>query len=132
MITWRADATLLDMTFYADVNALLGADAATWIVTSTWRDKATQAAGRAAFLADPKHNPRYADPDTSAHCVTPARAVDVTLVVNGQDEWDYADDNWRRLYATILAHPRLHSGISFGDGDHIEQLHWKALAATHD
>lgn len=132
MITWRAREDLLDAAFAADIDAVLTADPATWIVVSTQRDYATQAAGRAAFLADPVHNPRFADPEDSAHCCTPARAVDVTLVVNGKDIWDYHDANWQRLYATILAHPRLHSGISFDDGDHIEQLHWQTLAHAHD
>ena len=125
-ITWRADRALLDPTFGNDIDTVLTADPATWIVICTGRDAAVEAAGYAKWKADP-HQPKYTSPANSAHCCVPARAADVALVVNGKTIWSYDDPNWIRLYAAILAHPRLHSGKSFGDGDHVEQLHWKAL-----
>lgn len=117
----------LDAQFAADITALLAADPGHWVVTCGARDPVVEAAGYAAWLADPT-KPKYTKPELSAHCCVPARAVDVTLVSGSIDDWDYTDASWQRLYAAILAHPRLHSGISFHDGDHIEQLHWMQLA----
>lgn len=126
MITWRADRFMLDSVFADDIDQLLTVDPAMWIVICTGRDAAVEAAGYAKWLAD--HNqPKYTKPSNSAHCCVPARAVDAALVVDQHTIWDTKDANWQRLYAAILAHPRLHSGISFGDGDHIEQLHWQAF-----
>lgn len=128
-VVWRARRDTCDPQFAADIDAELGADPGHWIVTTSDRDRAVEAAGYAAWQAD-HSKPKYTDPDNSAHCCVPARAVDVTLVSGSVDDWDYTDASWQRLYARIRAHPRLHSGILFPvpDGDHIQQVNWKVLA----
>lgn len=127
-VIWKADRALVAEPFATDVDRLLAADPGCWYVTAGARDVATESAGYAAFLADPAHAPRYTDPLHSAHCCTPARAVDVTLVKDAHDDWAYDDPDWRRLVAKVQAHPRLHSLDAIGDTDHIEQVGWHQFA----
>jgi hypothetical protein len=132
----RIDPQRVDAPFLADVIALLVALPDDWVITCGWRDVAVEAAGYAKWIEDPSQ-PKYTNPTNSAHvggnfpdgC---ARAVDVTLVRDGKDVWDYKDAGWRALVAAVLAHPRLHGLDSIGDTDHVEKLHWqrdKSVAA---
>jgi len=134
MTTLKVNGDQIDPGFLSDVVGLLDAyTAATNVrafITEGWRDRARQQALRDAFLADPDHAPRAADPSESAHVGANfpddrARAVDVTLVVDGKDDWGYDHPAWQGLFAAIYAHPRLHSLHAIGDGDHIEKLHWQ-------
>lgn len=120
MIVWRVDRTLLEPEFAADIDALLAADPAHWVVTYGFRTRLEQAALYKKFL---EGGPRAAPPGTSAH--ESGLAVDLTLVVQKTDIWDYHDANWLRLVAAVLAHPRLHSLANIGDTDHIEKVKWR-------
>lgn len=124
---WRADRTQVAEPFATDVTLLLEADEGDWVITCGARDRAVEAAGYAAWLADPTQ-PKYTNPDNSAHCKLPkAQAVDVTLRDGPRDNWDYASEPWRRLVEKVRAHPRLHSLDSIGDTDHIEAVNWREL-----
>lgn len=125
----RIDLSLIDAGFLSDVEGLLSALPDDWYVTCGWRDGAIEKAGHDAWLAD-NTKPKFTDPSNSAHVGAnfpddKARAVDVTLVRDGVDVWDYADPSWRALVAAVQAHPRLHGLDSIGDTDHIEKLHWQ-------
>ena len=128
MVTWKADRSQVAEPFATHVNDLLAADAGDWFITCGARDPAVEAAGYAAWLAD-NTKPKYTDPKNSAHCAVPALAVDLTLVTNGTDNWDYQGPDWRRLVAGVRASPFLHSLDSIGDTDHIEAVHWRQIAA---
>lgn len=131
--TTRVDMTQCPEPFRTDVQDLLSGDPATWVVTEAYRSPEQQAIdwqkGRDAdgIVIDEVAVITNAKSGESPH--NHALAVDVTLVVDGKDVWDYNDPSWLRLYAKIDAHPRLHSGIHFPekDGDHIEAVRWRQL-----
>ncbi len=123
---WRADRSLVAEPFASDVTELLEADPGDWVITCGARDPAVEAAGYAKWLADPSQ-PKFTNPDNSAHCKVPAEAVDVTLRDGSTDNWDYQSEPWRRLVAAVLAAPRLHSLDHIGDTDHIEAVNWRNL-----
>lgn len=135
-IRWKVDRTLLKAPFAEDVDTLLMQDPASWVVTYGFRTRDEQAALYALWLkwledhpgADPKDGPRAAPPGMSAH--EAGLAVDVTLVNNGKDDWNYKGADWLRLVAAVEAHPRLHSLTGIGDTDHIEAVHWKDIASA--
>ena len=126
----RVDETKVEPQVLADVVALLNAQPDAFVITCGWRDQATEQAGYLAWEAD-HTQPKFTDPSNSAHvggnfpdgC---ARAVDVTLVRDGRDDWDYTDPAWRALVEAVKAHPRLHSLDEIGDTDHIEKVDWRA------
>lgn len=123
MITWRVDSTKLDKQFADDVDELLEGDSAHWFVTYGRRSHEEQSKLYQAYL---RGGPLAAPPGHSAH--EQGLAVDVTLVVNGHDIWNYKDANWRRLVHKIHLHPRLHSLDDIGDTDHIEAVNWRLIA----
>ena len=133
--TTRIDVTLVDANVLDDVENLLNALPDTWWITAGWRDGAVEAAGYAAYKADPDHAPEYTNPGNSAHVGANfpdgcARAVDVTLVRDGADVWDFTDPSWLAMRDAVRAHPRLHPGADFQppskpDWPHIEKLHWQ-------
>lgn len=126
-VEWRADRSLVAEPFATDVTTLLEADPGDWVVTCGARDRAVEAAGYAKWLAD-HSQPKYTNPDNSAHCVQPkAQAVDVTLREGDGDNWDYTSEPWQRMVAAVKAAPRLHSLWSIGDWDHIEAVNWRRL-----
>lgn len=127
--TWRADRAQVAEPFASNVTALLTADSGDWVITCGARDPAVEAAGYAAYLADPTQ-PKFTNPDNSAHCCVPALAVDVTLRAGSTDDWNYDDADWQRMIAAVRASPSLHSGADFPpppDQDHIEAVNWRAL-----
>ncbi len=126
----RIDQTQVDPAFLADVLELLNQQPDLFVLTCGWRDGAVEAAGHAAYLADPAHAPKYTDPSNSAHVGTnfadgKSRAVDLTLIVDGKDDWTPEHPAWQGLIAAVAAHPRLHGLADIGDYDHIEKLHWQ-------
>jgi hypothetical protein len=129
----RIDASRVDPVFLTDVVALLNDYTAGTtmqaVITCGWRDAVVEQAGHDAWLADPS-KPKYTDPSNSAHVGDNfpdglARAVDITLVVDGKDDWAPEHPAWQGLIAAVLAHPRLHGLATIGDYDHIEKLHWQ-------
>jgi hypothetical protein len=124
---WKVDRALVAEPFASDVTELLTNDPADWVITTGARDPNVERAGHEAWLAD-HTKPKFTDPSNSAHCRAPALAVDVTLVKDGKDDWDYKDADWQRMVAAVVAAPRLHSlGPSIGDWDHIEAVGWRTL-----
>ena len=117
--TWKADRTLVNADFADDVDALLSADPGDWYVTCGARSYEAEKAGHDAWLAD-NTKPKFTNPDNSAHCTVPALAVDVTLVRDGKDIWEYEDADWQRMVTAVIKSPHLHSlGPSIGDWDHL-------------
>lgn len=122
-ITWKVDRGLLKEPFASEVNDLLEADEAHWYVTCGYRDTAEQTRLHEIYLAG---GPKATAPGNSAH--ERGLAVDVTLVVDGKDDWDYTDEDWQRMVESVKASPSLHSlGPSIGDWDHIEAVGWRSL-----
>lgn len=126
MIIWRVDASPLNPVFREDVADLLGRSPFTWVVTYGYRSLAEQASLYEKYQAG---GPRAAPPGESAHNY--GLAVDVVLdlepdVPGLQPSWDTSKPGWVWLFNAVAAHPRLKSGASFGDGGHIERVHWKA------
>ena len=98
------------------------------MITTGARSYAVEKAGHDAWLADPTQ-PKFTNPDNSAHCCTPALAVDVTLRAGDKDDWNYEDADWQRMVNAVIASPHLHSlGPSIGDWDHVERSNFKAFA----
>ena len=127
---WKADRGKLLEPFASDVDALLSADPAEWVVHYTFRTRAEQAKLYDLYL---KGGPRAAPPGQSAH--EAGLAVDITLVVpdgkgGKKDDWDDPHDPWQRIVAAVKAHPRLHSLSHIGDWDHIEAVKWRQIAAA--
>jgi hypothetical protein len=47
-----------------------------------------------------------------------------------QASWNTADPSWQWLFQQLATHPYLKSGVSFGDGGHIEKRNWER-SVTH-
>ena len=125
--TWRADRSLVAEPFATHVDTLLTADPGDWVVTCGARSYAVEKAGHDAWLAD-NTQPKFTNPDNSAHCTVPALAVDVTLRVGDKDDWTYTDAAWQGMVNAVVLSPNLHSlGPSIGDWDHIESVGWREL-----
>lgn len=118
---WKASREYMVEPFASDVTALLGADPGDWVVTSSYRSLDEQKKLHDIYLAG---GPKATAPGNSAHNY--GLAVDVTLVKDGKDDWDYTDEDWQRMVDAVQASPHLHSlGPSIGDWDHIEATHWR-------
>jgi hypothetical protein len=119
---------LIEPAFLADVLDVLGAQPDLFVIHFGHRTRAVQQALHDAYMAG---GPKAASPEHSAHVGENfpdglARAVDVTLVRDNADVWDYTDAGWVALIAAVDAHPRLHSGAHFSDSDHIEKTNYRA------
>jgi hypothetical protein len=153
MILWRADRTLVDPPLADDVDAFAASDAATWTVdrlTGGFRSRARQLALYHQGRTDHEVAARThltigvggvvtnAPPESAPHCYVDeggrpcAQAVDVVPLDDdrGRPIWDDDAAPYRRLRAYVDAHPRLHGGWSFGDGDHVQTVRWPALRAA--
>ena len=120
----KVDPNLLDQKFLADLKALFATQPDDWFVTYGFRTKAEQDTLYKKYL---KGGPRAAPPGKSPHEY--GLAVDVVLDSNAlpglQPDWDDRKEAWINLFAAIKKHPRLKSGVSFGDGGHIERYQWQ-------
>lgn len=123
-VIWHVDRSKLLEPFASDVNELLHNDDDQWVVTQGWRSIIDQSVLYASYQ---RGGPLAAPPGDSAH--EKGLAVDVTLIRNGRDVWDYKNAAWRRLVHKIHMHPRLHSLDDHGDTDHIEAVNWRRVAA---
>ena len=128
-LDWRSvDPEKLDPTFRRDVEALLESSPFAWTVLYGFRSLAEQ---EKLWRAYQSGGPRAAPPGKSAHNY--GLAVDV--VPDGdpnkaglQPDWNTGHPAWKWLFEAVFRHPRLHSGRSFHDSDHIEAVNWKAVA----
>lgn len=130
-----------DQAFAQDCDDCVGALPFRFRVAYSWRSTPEQARLYTIFQAG---GPRAAPPGKSAHEVMrngipAALAIDVqlwvTVLVRGKErpymEWDYdSHPGWLALFHAVKAHPRLHSLVAIGDGDHIEAVNWKARASA--
>lgn len=126
-LAWRStvDPTLLEPGFVRDLTDVLGKSGYGWWVTYGFRTYEEQLALYRKYQAG---GPRAAPPGKSAHEF--GLAVDVVLdadpILPGlQPTWNVKLAGWVWLFATIAAHPRLKSGVKFGDGGHIERYKWQ-------
>ena len=126
MIVWRTvDPNKLHPGFRADIEKFLGDSPFTWYVTYGYRSLAEQLTLYNAYLAG---GPKAAPPGKSAHNY--GKAVDIVLDIDPdkpglQPTWNVALAGWVWLFAACKLHPRLKSGVSFNDADHIEQYKWQ-------
>lgn len=129
MITWTCGKEAerrLEPVFHADVVDLLTSSPYDWRVVYGFRSLALQQKLYNIHLAG---GPLAAPPGRSAHNF--GLAVDVQLwISNGKGgrprmEWNTKHPGWQDLFNRIRPTPRLHSGVSFGDADHIERYHWR-------
>jgi hypothetical protein len=130
MITWDVSAdnkAKLEPVFHADIETLLSTSEYDWRVVYAYRSIELQAKLYKKYRAG---GPLAATPGQSAHNY--GLAVDVQLWVAGADtqrtqrmEWNVKTPGWQWLFGAVLNAPRLHSGISFGDFDHIERFQWR-------
>lgn len=133
-VIWLCAHDGLKPVFFTDVHELLKDSPFTWYVTSGARSLQEQTALYKKYLDG---GAKAAPPGMSAHNY--GLAVDV--VVDGdsikpglQMMWNIAKSviglknqaaPWLWLRTAVKAHPRLHSGWSFGDWPHIERYNWK-------
>lgn len=120
MLTWDCSPDGLNPQFKADIEALLTPSAYDWHITSGYRSLEEQATLYEAHL---KGGPLATKPGNSAH--NHGLAVDVALILNGQEDWNTNHPAWQWLFSGIYAAPRLHSGTGFGDPDHVERYDWR-------
>jgi hypothetical protein len=123
-----ADVARLEPSFRDDVTTLLAASPYDWRIVYAYRSIEVQ-----TVLYDKykQGGPLAAPPGKSAHNY--GLAVDVQLWVPDAPspsdpmrmEWNVKAPGWQWLFVAVHRAPRLHSGISFGDFDHIERLNWK-------
>jgi hypothetical protein len=126
-LSWRdVDPELLRQPFRDDIDTLLHNSPYVWVALYGYRGLEEQYVLYQKFL---KGGPRAAPPGRSAHNY--GLALDVAL--DGSDapglqaDWNTSHPGWAWLFDAVWKHPRLHSGRSFNDADHVEALGWKAL-----
>ena len=128
MLDWRSvDSTKLEPEFRSDVDGLFSSLTYAYDVLEGYRSLERSAALYAAYL---KGGPKAAPPGKSAHnyglAVDFALRRDPPLPNLGVWDWTGTSSGWKAALAAIEAHPRLHSGVGFGDTDHVEKLNWKS------
>lgn len=121
-VIWQASPVGLEVQFFQDVDALLFSLPDTWYVTCGFRS--VEESDR-LYAIYKQGGPRAAPGGLSPHNI--GEAIDVVLDGNMakaglQMNWDWNHPAWHRLFDAIKAHPRLHSGQSFGDAPHIESV----------
>lgn len=125
MIVWDCSKEHLEPTFLHDAEKLLADSPFEWHVVYGFRSLAQQAALYKRHL---QGGPLAAPPGKSAH--NWGLALDVQLWVTNEAghkymEWNVKHPGWQWLFNAIRPTPHLHSGVSFGDYDHIERFNWK-------
>lgn len=124
-------AQCVDDEFWIDVKTLLRNLPDTWRIYYVCRTCQEQARLYAQGRTTPGDIVTDAKPGQTPHEF--GLAVDVVLIVDGQEVWDYRHPAWNRLWAAVLASPTLHSGHNFPpkfiDNDHIQSLKWYAKRA---
>ena len=126
MLVWNKPKTGLNTQFVQALEDVIGPLLDAFYVTQAFRTYTDQAAKYEKYLAG---GPKAAPPGFSPHEY--GLAVDVALdedaVRTGlQPNWDLKDDRWKNLIFVVQRSALLHSGVGFGDGDHIEMVNWKA------
>ena len=126
MIVWRSvDPSKLEPVFRADIVQLLQPSDWTWYILYGYRSLEEQAK---LWVAYQNGGPKAAPAGKSPHNF--GLAVDLVpdadpLTPGLQPDWSTTTAAWEWLFGRIKQHPRLHSGVSFRDPDHIEKLGWE-------
>lgn len=130
MLTWRRISHIrgvdFEPEFYDDLIELLEESPFSWFITrgrATWQE---QSALYNYYLLH--GSPKAAPPGKSAHNY--GLAVDLVLDVDPQTpglqpSWNIKLAAWVWLFVKLKFHPRLKSGVSFDDADHIEKYKWE-------
>ena len=121
----RINEAKLKPDFLADLHEALDPLPDVWVVTHRFREYSEQ---MRLWRIYQNGGPKAAPPGKSPHEY--GLAIDVVLDDNPETEsvepnWKTTDPRWQALFNAIWKHPRLHSGRTFNDADHIEQLGWK-------
>ena len=119
MLAWVCSQDGLEPEFKSDMDELLTSSPYTWHVMYGYRTIELQEKLYEIYLAG---GPKAAPPGHSAHNF--GMAEDLQLIVNGKAEWNTNHPGWQWLFEKVKAHPRLHSGVGFGDADHVEKYKW--------
>ena len=121
-VRWQVAHDQLSPPFYEDVNTLLVESAYAWAVTFGFRSIEEQAALYKKHLAG---GPLAAPPGQSAHNY--GLAVDVAILLpSGKLSWDESGPEFPWLWEAVRQSPRMHSGHSFADDDHVQATSWQA------
>lgn len=119
-VIWQASPVGLELQFFLDVDDLLARSPFTWYVLCGFRSK--EESDR-LYKIYQDGGPRAAPGGKSPHNI--GEAIDV--VPDGdmnkaglQMDWNESHPAWQWLFGEVQKHPRLHSGRSFNDSDHIE------------
>jgi hypothetical protein len=121
-VIWQVSPVGLEVEFFLDVDDLLANSPYTWYVLCGYRSK--EESDR-LYKIYQQGGPRAAPGGLSPHNI--GEAIDV--VPDGdknkaglQMDWNESHPAWQWLFEQVAAHPRLHSGRSFDDSDHIESV----------
>lgn len=123
MIDWttnKIEIGKLDATFYNNVSAALTPGPYLWRIVFGFRSNLAQQILYEKYL---KGGALAAPPGQSAHNY--GLAVDVVLVINGVEQWNYLHPGWSWLWLVVLKSSGLHSGKVFNDPDHIQAVNWR-------
>ena len=125
MIVWRGHDVGLRVEFKDDLVVLFHSSPYTWYCTHGLRTREEQNKLYNIYITNGK--PKAAPPGKSPHEY--GMAVDVVLDIDPdkpglQPSWNIKLLAWLWLFTNLKLHPRLKSGISFDDGDHIEVYKW--------
>lgn len=126
-LIWSCSQDGLEPQFKQDIIDLLTPSAYHWSIVYGYRTIAQQTVLYEAHL---KGGPLAAPPGHSAHNF--GLAVDVQYLVDGAPDWNIYHPGWTWLFDAVKAAPRLHSGRSFGDSDHIERYNWHQFEHWND
>lgn len=118
-LSWDCSQDGLEPQFKQDVIDLLTPSEYHWVIEYGYRTIEQQTKLYEIHL---KGGPLAAPPGKSPHNF--GLAVDVQLIVADEPVWNTDHPGWQWLFSAIIPTPRLHSGRSFGDSDHIERVHW--------
>jgi hypothetical protein len=126
VIEWRKiDPMQLEPVFRQDIIALLTPSQWTWYILHGYRSLEEQGKLWAIYQnGGPKAAPAGKSPHNYGLAID--LVPDADPIAGGlQPQWNTTAEAWSWLFAALKAHPRLHSGLSFQDADHVERLGWQ-------
>lgn len=134
-IFWRKiEPRLLMPAFVDDIMEVFGNDPADWYVTTGFRSVADSNQLYEMYKAGlegrgpkaPKAAPGGKSPHNFGLAIDFVRDGDPETP-RLQPSWDDKHPDWVRIRAKVDAHPRLHGGWHFDDGDHLEKVDWQSF-----
>src|SRR5690349_8370639 len=140
LIWGKIEPRLLLPSFVDDLHEIFDDDPDTWYVMEGFRSKERSDELYAEYMECKKRNA------PGEKCVKAAPGgksphnfgLAIDFVVDGmpdkpglQPDWIERHPSWIRIRAKVDAHPRLHGGWWFGDGDHIEKTKWQEYKDWH-